>query len=206
MNKLVALSALMVLAKFINANPTVQLDPIVEYIKEECNCNDHSDSCRLNKVLHRDQLESGIQGSGNLCDYCQHFTWGIHCDFCVYKHYRDPALPLNDKDMYRKCDCDPIGTYDDGLCDPYTNPDDGMVAGRCRCRKFTDGSRCEKCKNGYWNFTAENPDGCQPCDCDILGAYDNNCDAITGQCRCRSNFEGQKCVNDLINIEMNSSK
>ena len=42
-----------------------------------------------------------------------------------------------------------------------------MVAGKCHCKKFTDGPRCDQCTNGYWNFTAENPDGCQ-------GIYDRN--------------------------------
>ena len=35
--------------------------------------------------------------------------------------------------------------------------------------------------------------GCKPCDCDPGGSYDNMCDAITGQCRCRPRIEGRKC-------------
>ena len=38
--------------------------------------------------------------------------------------------------------------------------------------------------------------GCQPCECDIGGAYDNNCDIITGQCKCRPNVIGRQC-NDV---------
>ena len=36
-----------------------------------------------------------------------------------------------------------------------------MIAGQCHCKTYVDGQRCDRCKNGYWNFTAENPDGCQ---------------------------------------------
>lgn len=35
--------------------------------------------------------------------------------------------------------------------------------------------------------------GCKPCDCVIGGAYDNNCDVISGQCKCRPNFSGRRC-------------
>lgn len=31
------------------------------------------------------------------------------------------------------------------------------------------------------------------CDCDIGGSIDNNCDKITGQCRCHSRVEGRRC-------------
>lgn len=36
-------------------------------------------------------------------------------------------------------------------------------------------------------------DGCKPCDCDIGGAYDNDCDVISGQCKCKKNFSGRRC-------------
>ena len=81
-------------------------------------------------------------------------------------YYQDPELPLNATDICKKCDCEPDGVIrgDDGepvVCDPKTQAEDGMVAGKCHCKKFTDGPRCDKCANGYWNFTAENEEGCQ---------------------------------------------
>ena len=36
-----------------------------------------------------------------------------------------------------------------------------MVAGQCHCKLYVDGARCDRCKNGYWNFTTENTEGCQ---------------------------------------------
>lgn len=59
------------------------------------------------------------------------------------------------------CDCDPTGSLDEGMCDSRTDTLSGLVAGRCHCKKNVDGRRCDRCKNGFWNFQAENPDGCE---------------------------------------------
>ncbi len=34
--------------------------------------------------------------------------------------------------------------------------------------------------------------GCKPCDCDVGGSFDNNCDVMTGQCACRPNIKVYK--------------
>ena len=47
-------------------------------------------------------------------------------------------------------------------------------------------------QTGYWGLGTD-PQGCQPCNCDVGGAYDVNCDQRSGQCRCRPNVIGQKC-------------
>ena len=33
----------------------------------------------------------------------------------------------------------------------------------------------------------------QPCECDIGGSIDNNCNVVDGQCRCRPNVTGRRC-------------
>jgi len=31
------------------------------------------------------------------------------------------------------------------------------------------------------------------CDCNLVGSYDNICDAKTGQCHCKPSFKGKNC-------------
>ncbi len=45
---------------------------------------------------------------------------------------------------------------------------EGTVAGQCHCKTFVGGVRCDRCMNGFWNFTLENPDGCQGYDTKAL--------------------------------------
>ena len=33
--------------------------------------------------------------------------------------------------------------------------------GDCLCKNKTTGRRCDRCQDGYYNLTAENPEGCQ---------------------------------------------
>ena len=38
----------------------------------------------------------------------------------------------------------------------------------------------------------------QPCDCDPYGSLDNNCDPLTGQCACKSDYNGTQCDSCLF--------
>ena len=44
----------------------------------------------------------------------------------------------------------------------------------------------------YWGLSNE-AEGCKPCDCDLGGAFDNQCDQLIGQCVCRLNIIGRRC-------------
>lgn len=59
------------------------------------------------------------------------------------------------------CDCDPRGSTDDGICDSHTDPGNGLESGRCHCKPNVDGRRCDRCKEGFWNFDENSPEGCQ---------------------------------------------
>ncbi len=73
--------------------------------------------------------------------------------------------------------------------------DDGcdQEKGHCTCKRFVTGRDCDQCLPEHYGLSFDDESGCKPCECDIGGAYDNNCDVITGQCKCRPNVGGRRC-------------
>ena len=67
------------------------------------------------------------------------------------------------------------------------------VTGECTCKANVIGRDCNQCKPDHYGLLKDDLLGCQPCDCDIGGAYNNSCDVITGQCKCRPHVEGRQC-------------
>lgn len=63
--------------------------------------------------------------------------------------------------LFSACNCDTRGSIDDAICDSHSDVAAGLLAGRCHCKINVDGLKCDRCKAGYWNFTADNPEGCQ---------------------------------------------
>ncbi len=146
-----------------------------------CNCNNHATSCHFDSMVY----ESTGRVSGGVCDDCQHNTMGKNCEQCKHFYYQDPTKDFSDPEiclrkhyimvnlvaLYRtllyihykflECDCDPFGSTDGGICDSRTDPANDLISGRCHCKKNVEGRRCDTCKNGFWNFTEANPDGCQ---------------------------------------------
>ena len=95
--------------------------------------------------------------------------------------------------------CDVSGSLNDAKCDQYTDEAKGFVAGRCHCKPLVEGSRCERCQNGYFNLTKENPEGCEPCSCSLIGTSGNlGCDKITGLCTCKQFVTGRACDQCLV--------
>ncbi|XP_050676949.1 laminin subunit beta-1 [Leptidea sinapis] len=156
-----------------------------------CNCNNHATSCHFDPAVYN---KTG-KISGGVCDNCQHNTMGVNCERCKPTFYKDPSLDLQSPDICKQCDCDPEGTTDkENLCDDETDLANNKTAGRCLCKANVDGSRCDRCKDGYWNFEPQNPDGCEACTCDRLGTiYERGCDSLTGNCFCKRHVTGRNC-------------
>lgn len=92
------------------------------------------------------------------------------------------------------CDCDPLGSTDYGMCDSITV--ENSLTAQCHCKENVGGKRCDECLKGFWNLDVDNPSGCQACDCNLDGSYDNLCDVFTGQCKCRPHMNGRRCNQD----------
>ncbi|KAL1492725.1 hypothetical protein ABEB36_010939 [Hypothenemus hampei] len=161
---------------------------------KRCNCNNHATSCHFDAALY----DTTGKVSGGVCDGCLHNTMGSNCEQCKPFYYKDPERDIQDPEVCRPCDCDPHGSLDDGICDSITDPGNSLVAGSCHCKTNVEGRRCDQCKNGFWNFTQENPDGCQSCTCDTLGTIDNQgCNVYTGECTCKRYVTGRNCFQCL---------
>lgn len=75
--------------------------------------------------------------------------------------------------------------------DPY---DPSVIAGTCLCKANVEGEKCDRCKQGFFNLSSANPDGCQPCDCNSEGSETvDRCDPGSGQCECVTGVGGRQC-------------
>ena len=57
------------------------------------------------------------------------------------------------------CNCNLAGVLDNGQCTPHTTQN--TTVGQCFCKPRVVGQACDQCISGFFNLTAENPDGCQ---------------------------------------------
>ncbi|CAH1782676.1 unnamed protein product [Owenia fusiformis] len=157
---------------------------------ERCQCNDHATRCHFDPAVY----EANGQQSGGVCDNCQHNTMGRQCQECKPFFYQVPGRALNDPYICEPCDCDRFGSEHSGECEGRTDQEDGLVAGRCICKRYVTGIRCDTCLDGYWNLLEENPDGCEACTCNTLGTVGNyGCDKVTGVCTCKRFVTGRSC-------------
>uniref|UniRef100_A0A8C9VHC6 Laminin, beta 2-like n=1 Tax=Scleropages formosus TaxID=113540 RepID=A0A8C9VHC6_SCLFO len=154
-----------------------------------CNCNSHSTKCHFDMAVY---LASG-KVSGGVCDNCLHNTMGRNCEMCKPFYYQDPVRDIRDPAV--SCGCDPVGSLDGGVCDSYTDPDGGMIAGQCQCKQNVKGARCDRCKEGFFGLSQNDPQGCQPCNCDPRGIVmlGSPCDQISGDCSCKRYVTGRYC-------------
>ncbi|KAF7637603.1 hypothetical protein Mgra_00002860 [Meloidogyne graminicola] len=157
---------------------------------KRCECNDHANRCHFDWAVYNASGES----SGGVCDNCQHNTMGKNCEQCKPYYYRDPLRTIRDPYVCRPCQCDRNGSKYDGICEGEEDSERGLVAGKCYCKSNVDGPNCDRCKNGFWEMRGEDPDGCRPCSCNLIGTYGNEgCNKVTGKCTCKALVMGETC-------------
>ncbi|OQR67015.1 laminin subunit beta-2-like, partial [Tropilaelaps mercedesae] len=156
---------------------------------KKCECNHHSDNCDFDENLF---IANGKR-SGGRCLNCKHHTAGPNCEQCEDFYFRNPNRQLMDPEVCQPCNCNKAGSLNEGRCEQYD--EDGLTAGKCRCRENVHEQHCDRCRPGYWNLNESNPLGCQACECDPRGIRPGSqgCNERTGECSCKENVVGQSC-------------
>ena len=122
--------------------------------------------------------------------YCREHVGGRRCDTCSNTAYLNTTIG-----SCSPCNCSSAGAVN-GSCD---------ASGTCTCKSGFQGRLCDICTPGltgiacdqclqmYWSYNASTA-SCQPCSCATnTGATSNECDSLTGQCRCQPGFVGRDC-------------
>lgn len=123
-----------------------------------------------------------------LCDpvsgrcVCKENVNGDRCDRCKFGFF---GLSQEDSSGCQMCRCNFLGSVlTPDLCN--------LATGECVCQRFATGPLCDQCLSGYWGL-GNTVHSCNPCDCDIGGAYNSICSSVDGQCQCLPNMVGQSC-------------
>ncbi|KAJ8738019.1 hypothetical protein PYW08_000614 [Mythimna loreyi] len=141
---------------------------------EECNCDPRGviasfAGCGSVPAGELCQCKDRVQG--RICNDCKPLFWNL-------QEYN----PYGCED----CNCHLAGTLGGlGACNTRS--------GQCTCKRNVGDRQCNQCQDGFYKLDTNNVFGCTECDCDIGGSIDNNCDKLTGQCRCHSRVEGRRC-------------
>ncbi|KAG2461856.1 LAMA5 protein, partial [Polypterus senegalus] len=155
-----------------------------------CVCNGHAEACDAKDPTDPYRL---------VCD-CQHNTCGGSCERCCPGFNQLPWKPAttDSANECEPCACD--SKFTDGTCEDLT--------GRCYCKPNYTGENCDSCAEGYMDFPAcypvptyHNVDNGEllpagsiiTCKCTGPGVLNGGCNPETGECYCRSGFEGYLC-------------
>ena len=73
------------------------------------------------------------------------------------------------------CNCSGVGAVSN-VCN--------NVTGYCDCQPYVTGKSCDRCEQNAYNYTKA---GCLPCNCNLYGSTDLQCDSVSNvQHRCSS--------------------
>lgn len=131
-----------------------------------CDCNGRSTKCD--------------KETGNCLD-CDANTNGVKCEKCADGFYGDPAKGCH------SCPCP----------ETQRNFAKGCTFSRnrvsCICKPGYIGDLCENCATGYYGLPSNEGGNCTECGCNHNGSISDDCDIVTGQCKCKTGITGRKC-------------
>ncbi|XP_071488640.1 laminin subunit alpha-1-like [Diadema antillarum] len=178
------------------------------FVCEQCDCFNHSEVCVYDEAVAASGSSLNVNGDfvgGGVCQDCQNFTAGINCQLCLQFYFRPLTKSQSDEDACQPCNCFLAGTREDALTglvkgecvmnDDVPNPA-GMAPGDCYCKVNVQGSKCNECRDGFYDLTDANTNGCLGCDCFLDGTMNgsNICSKdSSGQCPCKANVGGRRC-------------
>lgn len=115
--------------------------------------------------------------------FCKPNVIGLSCNVCRPGFSN---LTAENPDGCGPCTCNTAGTFDGrDTCDSSD--------GQCLCKTNVIGLRCDTCRPNTTSLSADNPDGCEGCSCNSIGAVSSVCDTATGQCTCKPGVTGVRC-------------
>ncbi|KAK3731434.1 hypothetical protein QZH41_013619, partial [Actinostola sp. cb2023] len=169
-----------------------------------CNCHNHSSVCIYNQTVADKKASlttDGKYSGGGVCQDCQHNTEGVNCEKCMPFFYRPANRSRYIANVCEGCGCSVSGSRNSShsgvlFLDCLREPGAIQLPGDCYCKNNTMNRRCDKCKPGYYNITASNPEGCQVCLCDEAGSVNRSNICVpddNGQCPCKLNVHGVRC-------------
>ncbi|KAL7667971.1 hypothetical protein ACOME3_008693 [Neoechinorhynchus agilis] len=151
-----------------------------------CKCNGHASICTEDR-------------QGKMICLCGHHTAGRDCERCDPMYQDAPwslASTTEPKISCRPCQCNNHAVRCEFNVSKYINTGN-RTGGICQnCSDYTDGDHCDTCQRGYKRdygrkITDQSP--CIPCSCHKIGAKNDICHPLTGQCMCKFGVVGLKC-------------
>ncbi|XP_051171945.1 laminin subunit alpha [Leptopilina boulardi] len=144
------------------------------------------------------------------CDCDSHGSIGVSCDLegkCQCKENFDGPQCNQCKEGFYNfprcegCNCDPAG-----VVETFMGCGSLPVGELCKCKERVEGRICNQCKPLFWNLQANNPDGCEECQCNIPGVIGSigECDSKSGQCICKPSVTERscsRCVDGSYNLQ-----